>query len=223
MRVILGSSSPRRRELLRGIFEDFSVMSPDADETPHSGELPEAYAARVAADKMCSLIPLLTAVTESTLVITCDTIVTIDGAIIGKPSGFDDALAILGRLSGRTHQVISGLSLALRCADGSVAGGGTEGFATATGIERSEITFKALDREALAAYLGRIEYMDKAGAYAAQEHGGLIIERIEGSVSNVIGFPLRLFYRMLVESGADAFLTYGPGGEALPGSASTGP
>jgi len=126
MRVILGSSSPRRRELLREIFDDFSVMSPDADETPHSGELPETYAARVAADKMRSLIPLLTAVPESTLLITCDTIVTIDGCIIGKPSGYDDALAILERLSGRTHQVISGLSLALRHSDGSDAGGGPE-------------------------------------------------------------------------------------------------
>ncbi len=215
MRVILGSSSPRRRELLRDIFDDFSVMSPDADETPRSGELPEAYAARVAADKMRSLAPLVSAGPDGALVITCDTIVTIDGAIIGKPSGFDDALAILGRLSGRTHQVISALTLALRRADGSGAGGGPEGFATATGIERSDITFKPLDREALAAYLGRIEYMDKAGAYAAQEHGGLIIERIDGSVSNVIGFPLRLFYKMLIEAGAGALLS-SHHGERLP-------
>ena len=118
MRVILGSSSPRRRELLREIFDDFGVMSPDADETPRSGELPEAYAARVAADKMRSLAPRIEVGPDDALVITCDTIVTIDGTIIGKPSGFDDALDILGRLSGRTHRVISGLSLGLHRAGG---------------------------------------------------------------------------------------------------------
>ncbi|HSV95831.1 MAG TPA: nucleoside triphosphate pyrophosphatase [Spirochaetota bacterium] len=207
MRVILGSSSPRRKELLRDIFDDFSVMSPDADETPLPGEAPEAYAARVAADKMRSLAPLVESGPEGTLVITGDTIVTIGGMIIGKPSGFDDALSILGRLSGRTHQVISAITLGLWR-----AGDGRGRYVTATGIERSDITFKPLDAPSLVAYLGRIEYLDKAGAYAAQEHGGMIIERVEGSVSNVIGFPLRLFYKMLVESGAGELLLHGPDG-----------
>ncbi len=207
MRVILGSSSPRRRELLREIFDDFGVMSPDADETPRSGELPEAYAARVAADKMRSLAPRIEVGPDDALVITCDTIVTIDGTIIGKPSGFDDALDILGRLSGRTHRVISGLSLGLHRAGGRLE--------LATGLESSAITFKPLGRSELEEYLARIEYMDKAGAYAAQEHGAMIIERIEGSVSNVIGFPLRLFYKMLVEAGAGALL-HSHHGEHLP-------
>lgn len=198
MRVILGSTSPRRRELLGGLFDDFEVMAPDADEAALPGEKPEAYAARVAADKMRSLAPRVEAAADDALVIACDTIVTIDGAIIGKPSGPDEALAILGRLSGRTHRVISALSVGLRRAGGRLE------FATA--LESSAITFRPLGRAELEEYLARIEYMDKAGAYAAQEYGAMIIERIDGSVSNVIGFPLRLFYKMLVEAGAGALL-----------------
>lgn len=214
MRVILGSSSPRRRELLGGLFDDLEVMAPDADEAALPGEKPEAYAARVASDKMRSLAPRVESAADDALVIACDTIVTIDGTIIGKPSGHDEALSILGRLSGRTHRVISGLSV------GVCRAGGRLEFET--GIESSAITFKPLGRAELEEYLARIEYIDKAGAYAAQEHGAMIIDRIDGSVSNVIGFPLRLFYKMLVEAGAGARLYshHGPlrtqGGAAAP-------
>ncbi len=198
MRVILGSSSPRRRELLGGLLDEFEVLAPSADEAPSPGEAPEAYAVRMAADKMRSLAPRIEAAGDEALVITCDTVVTIDGAIIGKPAGLDKALEILERLSGRTHRVISGLSIGLCRAGGRIS--------PATGLESSGVSFKPLDRRVMEDYLARIEYMDKAGAYAAQEHGDMIIERIDGSISNVIGFPLRLFYKMLIEAGAGALL-----------------
>ncbi|TAL37116.1 MAG: septum formation protein Maf [Spirochaetes bacterium] len=198
MRVILGSSSPRRRALLNELGIGFDTLSPDADETALPGETPRDYAVRVARAKAESALTIPDTGREPALLIACDTIVTIDGVIIGKPADRGDALRILGMLAGKTHSVISAVALVR-------VNGLTE---LRTGAEESRITFKPLGREGLEAYLDSIHYMDKAGAYAAQEHGRHIIERIEGSVTNVIGFPLRLFFRMLAEMGvADALLS----------------
>ncbi len=191
MRVILGSTSPRRRDLLGALGIDFRILAPSADESAHPGEEPLAYALRVARDKADSVVSDVAGRRGASIVIACDTIVTIDGKIIGKPADRADALGILGTLTGRTHSVISAVSLAHVAATTRVL----------TGAEESRITFRNLGPPELERYLDRIHFMDKAGAYAAQEHGRLIIERIEGSVTNVIGFPLRLFFRMLGEMG----------------------
>jgi septum formation protein len=191
MRVVLGSTSPRRREILGTLGIEFLVLAPTADESAHPGEEPLAYALRVARDKAESVLSAMGSPNEPSLIIACDTIVTIDGRIIGKPADRADALRILGALTGRTHAVISAVSL--------VHVSGTTRIMT--GAEESRIAFKNLGPPELEEYLDRIHFMDKAGAYAAQEHGRLIIDRIEGSVTNVIGFPLRLFFRMLGETG----------------------
>lgn len=203
MRVILGSSSPRRREILGNMLGSFEVLVPEVDEALQPGEAPEPFARRMAAGKAQSLLARLGAGdADPFLLITCDTIVTIDGMTIGKPAGPEDARNIIALLSGKTHQVISALTLAdsRRPAE------------AITDAEASRVTFKALDAAAIAEYLGRIDYLDKAGAYAVQEHGSFIIERIEGSVTNVIGFPLRLLFRMAASLGL--LDTLFPGAEA---------
>lgn len=189
MKIILGSSSPRRREILSALVPSFDVMTPDADETILPDEDPISYALRVADAKVRSIRAHLPTTGEKNMIIACDTIVTIEGRIIGKPEDQDHAKAIIGRLAGRTHRVISALSLVLT--------GDPERIET--GRESSAVTFKHLSDEQIEDYLARIHYMDKAGAYAVQEWGHLIIDRIEGSVTNVIGFPLGLFFRMVAD------------------------
>ncbi len=192
MDIILGSSSPRRREILGRIIDAFETTAPETDERTLPGESPRGYAERVSLDKGRAVLAALGADFRNIrLIIACDTIVTIDDRIIGKPAGPEDALAIIKTLSGRTHQVISALTL-IHC---------NSGIEMRTESEISRITFKNLGDPELKEYLGRIEYMDKAGAYAVQESGSFIIEKIEGSLTNVIGFPLRLFFRMTREMG----------------------
>ena len=187
MRVILASSSPRRKELLKNIIPEFDIIIPDADERVLPGEEPGTHAERVSELKAWGTANKISAIDKEYLIIASDTIVTIDGIIIGKPSDFDDAVNILESLSGRTHYVISAITILLS----------REGLQVFTSSEKTAVTFKNLNSDEIRAYLGRIEYLDKAGAYAAQEYGNLIIEKIEGSVTNVIGFPLRLFFALL--------------------------
>lgn len=189
MKILLGSSSPRRREILGGIVDGFDIISPDVDETVLPGEAPESYALRISAAKAEALSDRTAALRGPWLLITCDTIVTLDSKIFGKPRDHDDAVNIIRTLTGRTHRVISALTLR------------RSGAEPLTRAETSHITFRHLDDEGIRGYLGKIHYMDKAGAYAVQELGTSIIERIEGSVTNVIGFPLTLFFTMTVDLG----------------------
>jgi septum formation protein len=192
MKILLGSSSPRRKEILGRVLGPFEIRAPEADERVHPGESPARYAERVSLEKARTITARNRAgACGELLIIACDTIVTIDDRIIGKPESPGDALSILRSLAGRTHRVISALTL---------VHAGNETI-TRTGSEISEITFRNLCDRELSEYLDRIDYMDKAGAYAVQESGGMIIEKIEGSVTNVIGFPLRLFFRMLAQMG----------------------
>jgi septum formation protein len=194
MNIILGSSSPRRKSILGGLVDSFLVMPPSIDETHFPDESPKTFAVRIA-DKKCRTILESGAIDAyPALVITADTIVTIDGRIIGKPSDFDDAVRMISELNGRTHRVITGLTLSAMKKRG-------DGHRSLTGCEVTEVTFRQLDRDGIVGYLNAIEYHDKAGSYAIQEHGGMIVEGYRGSVSNIIGFPLRLFFSMLVEMG----------------------
>lgn len=184
MRTVLCSSSPRRKEILSALVDDFEIYIPEIDEAQRGQENPRSYADRISRQKAESYpIPHRD---EAHLIIGCDTIVTLGDLIIGKPGNYDDARRSLRMLSGTTHMVISSITLV----------SGQKG-SSVTDAEITRVTFRHLDEETIRSYLKRIDYTDKAGAYALQEHGGMIVERIEGSATNVIGFPLRLFYKLI--------------------------
>jgi septum formation protein len=194
MNIVLGSSSPRRKLIVGGLIGGFRIAHPSIDETPLPGEPPETFATRIAEEKCGAVIESCGAGDFPLLVITADTIVTIDGHVIGKPDDFDDAVAMISTLNGRTHRVITALTL--------LAAEGPDGpRRILTRYESTGVTFKKLDREGIARYLNTIDYRDKAGSYAFQEQGGLIVEGFQGSATNIIGFPLRLFFSMLFELG----------------------
>ena len=194
MNILLGSSSPRRKSILAGLIDEFRVVHPSIDESPLAGESPEGFATRIAEEK-CRAIPDSCAGGDfPLLIITADTIVTIDGHVMGKPDDFDHAVSMISKLSGRTHQVITAVTL--------LAAERQEGpHRTLTRHETTGVTFKKLDRDGIVNYLNTIEFRDKAGSYAFQEQGGLIVDGYQGSASNIIGFPLRLFFSMLGELG----------------------
>ncbi len=174
-RLILASASPRRRELLTDAGYEFEVASPRVEEVFHTWltirELTIWNAARKAA--AASGIP------RDAVVLAADTLVTIDGEVLGKPADLDEAVRMLRRLSGRSHEVWTGVRI------NEAGRGRTRSF-----HEMSRVHFRKLDGRAIRNYLGKIDPLDKAGAYAAQGHGTEIIERIDGSYSNVVGLPM---------------------------------
>ena len=191
MVFILGSGSPRRKQILESLGCGITIVRPEVDEGPYENELPESYVFRVLKEKT-DFILNSTEVRRSAIIITADTIVTIDGTILGKPVSRGDAVSMLRWLSGRTHRVLTGLCIAM------VEGGCCN---IHTGIECSEVKFRELDGPLIHRYLDITDYSDKAGSYAVQENGEMIIESVSGSMTNVIGFPLRLFFSMLVKAG----------------------
>jgi septum formation protein len=174
-RFILASGSPRRRQLLSEAGYEFEVLSPPVDEVAHGWltirELTIWNAARKAA-RVSEMAP-------DAVVLAADTLVTIDGEVLGKPADFEDAVRILRRLSGRAHEVWTAVRIA------HAARGKSHSF-----HEMSRVHFRKLDDRAIRDYLAKIDPLDKAGAYAAQGHGIEIIERIDGSFSNVVGLPM---------------------------------
>jgi len=174
--LILASASPRRHELLRQHLSDFAVVTADDVEEAHDQTLtPDAlteHNARLKAAAVAARHP-------GTLVMGADTLVYLDGLPLGKPATQAEAVAMLRRLAGRTHTVCTGVCLCGPTPDA------TESFHDLT-----QVTFRPLDEAAIHNYLGKVAVLDKAGAYAAQEHGDLIIEKMEGSLSNVIGLPM---------------------------------
>lgn len=200
MKYILGSGSPRRKNLFGQICSGFRIISPDIDETHRDGEQPDKFAERMSSEKMQAVLEAsegFCSDREDILCVTADTIVTIDGKIIGKPADYMDAVSILSLLSGRTHKVITGVTLLFR-KDGKKI--------LLTDHDETAVTFKSLSEKDTAEYLAASEWRDKAGAYAIQENGEMIIESAEGSESNVTGFPLEKFASMALAAGADAYL-----------------
>lgn len=185
MRIILASASPRRRELLERAGVDFEVVPSPADElhvaTMAPAELCEENA-RLKAAAVAELVP-------EAVVIGSDTLVFIDNEPLGKPADLDEARTMLRRLSGRTHQVCTGVCV-IR------PGGGVRCFHDLT-----DVTFRELSDAMIDAYFERANPLDKAGAYGIQESGELIIERIDGSFDNVMGLPLDSLVAMLREEG----------------------
>ena len=188
-RFILASGSPRRRELLGDAGYRFEVVSPPVDEVAHRWltirELTIWNAARKAA-RVSRMLP-------DAVVLAADTLVTIDGEVLGKPNDFEDAVRILLRLSGRVHDVWT----AVRITHG--VRGESRSF-----HETSRVHFRTLDEASIREYLAKIDPLDKAGAYAAQGHGREIIDRIDGSYTNVVGLPMEKTVRVLRDFGVTA-------------------
>ncbi|MCL2025487.1 MAG: Maf family protein [Leptospirales bacterium] len=189
MKAVLGSASPRRSELLGLIYPDFDIVVPDIKEEIRGGETSVDFAERMSREKMAAVISLYLDKETPFFAVTADTVVSIKGRSIGKPANFKDAVRILAGLSGQAHEVITGITVFMKYRH--------KYDIMLTAHETTKVVFKKLDDAEIIRYLNMIEYMDKAGAYAVQENGELIIERVSGSVSNVAGFPLGLFLRML--------------------------
>lgn len=185
--VLLASRSPRRRGLLAGIGIAYEPLDVAVDESPLAGESPSACVERLARDKASAGRVLRP---DGHLVLAADTTVTIDGAMLGKPDGEAAALDMLARLSGRTHEVYSGVAL--------LHAGGIDSLAV-----RTRVSFRATTAAERSAYWASGEPAGKAGAYAIQGLGAVFVERIEGSYSNVVGLPLFETARLLAVAGVD--------------------
>jgi septum formation protein len=173
-KIILASESPRRRELLASLGLDFDIIVSGVEEDRLEKETPEQHAIRLAIEKATSVSEQY----PDAVVIGADTIVIIDNEILGKPADEKHALQMLRKLSGRTHQVITGFAILKNTK-----------VLVHTCI-RSFVTFKVLSEEELNWYVQTVEPYDKAGAYAVQGIGAFFIKKIEGSFTNVIGLPL---------------------------------
>lgn len=189
--LVLASSSPRRQELLRNADIPFLVRRADVPEVLRPGELPLDYARRLARDKARAAWAQITShetTTAGHLVLGADTIVVVGEHILEKPTDAVDAARMLRLLSGRTHQVTTGVCL---------IGEGYEDVRS----ETTEVTFDRISEEEIAFYVAHGEPMDKAGAYAIQGIASRWICRLEGCYFNVVGLPMPLAYRMLREHG----------------------
>ena len=185
-RIYLASRSPRRRELLTQIGVAYDLLlfrepprdDPETDEAEHPGETPEAYVQRVAQAKAQHALRLLDLRhLPRRPVLAADTTLDLDGAVIGKPRDAADAEAILARLSGRSHRVLTAVVVA-------------SGTRTAAALSVSAVTFRALDADEIRRYVRSGEPMDKAGAYGIQGRAAMFIARVDGSPSGVVGLPL---------------------------------
>jgi septum formation protein len=182
MNLVLASASPRRKELLAILGYPFSVMASSIDETPVSGETPEAFVVRAAREKG---LEVASRVSQS-VILSADTIVTIDGEILGKPLDEDDAMRMLRKLSGRDHSVLTAVTVVNQIRQ-----------ETLEGLERTRVWFKSLTDEQIRDYIRRGNVMDKAGAYGIQGYAGVYIPKIEGNYFNVMGLPLPLVDELL--------------------------
>jgi septum formation protein len=188
--LILASASPRRIELLRLLGLDFAVIPSGADETFRPGEAPLAHVLRLSADKA----GLISAVHPGSWVLGADTIVVIDGEVLGKPADPVEARQMLGKLSARAHTVYTGFTLVWQDARIAVS----EGIA-------STVIFRAISEDEMAWYVNSPEPYDKAGAYAVQGRGAFFIKEIRGSYTNVMGLPLCEVVDVLKKVGALKF------------------
>jgi nucleoside triphosphate pyrophosphatase len=191
MKLILASASPRRAEILRSAALPFIVLSSAVDETPYPGESPQDHVQRLSAAK--AELVAARAVGPA-IVIAADTVVTLEGKILGKPRSSDEARKMLEQLSGRTHSVLTGVTL-IRLPDAE----------RRTFVESTLVHFAQLTHDHLVQYLATEEPYDKAGAYAIQGRAGRYIPRIEGCYFNVVGLPLARLMRSLADLGWSEF------------------
>jgi septum formation protein len=189
MPLVLGSRSPRRVELLGSVGLRVIERPADVDESVQPGEAPRAYVERIARAKLDAVFEPMQGVGPHAVLV-ADTTVTIDGQILGKPKDAADAAAMLTRLAGRTHEVLTcyGVGIVSGQNDAKSAARMASGSVVETVATR--VTMRALSQAEIAAYIGSNEPFGKAGAYAIQGLGALLIERIDGSYSGVVGLPL---------------------------------
>ena len=184
MRVILASASPRRRDLLTMIGIAHEVIPADVDETYGAGEVPRAHAERLAREKAS----VLAARAPDAVIIAADTIVVVDGDVLGKPRDAEEAARMLRRLAGRTHTVFTAVAVA-------------SGAKILSGVEEVGVTFRPLDDATITSYVATGEPMDKAGAYGIQGYGAAIVERIDGDYFAVMGLAIGRMLALLRELG----------------------
>jgi len=186
MFTTLGSASPRRKEILSNIFYLNRITAPDVDESQLTDEDPYNYSLRIAQLKNDAISE--DSNSDEELIITSDTLVSINDCILGKPLNRKEAIEMLSLLSNNTHEVISSI-----CLKHIVRGKTSNLFCEA---QTSHVRFKNLTDDIINDYLSQVHVFDKAGSYAVQEKGTMIIDRIEGSLTNIVGFPLGLFFQM---------------------------
>lgn len=186
VRLVLASRSPRRARLLREAGYEIDILPADVDERRLDGEPPRRYVSRLAAAKAEAVLPRA----RGRIVFGADTVVLIDGLVLGKPADRREAASMLGRLAGRTHEVLTGVAAA--------CGGRRLGA-----VESTRVTFASLDPVRIAWYVDTGESDDKAGAYAVQGIGSRFIERIDGSYTNVVGLPVALVDRFVRALGGE--------------------
>ena len=180
--LVLASGSPRRKELLSLLGVDFTIRAPEINESQHVGEDPAAYVRRVSSEKASAV--------KGSVILGADTCVVLEGTIYGKPVSLENAEAMLQKLSGKVHKVISGVAV-------------RSGEQLMVTVVHTDVEFISLNQRLIDWYLGLGESLDKAGAYALQGAGGSLIKGINGSHSNVIGLPLVETARLLDQAGVD--------------------
>ena len=185
MKIVLASQSPRRRQLLGQMGLEFTTQSPEIDEAAFQGRDARDLVQILSREKARWIAGQ---VDPETLVIGADTVVVRDGEILGKPKGEEEARAMLASLSGRTHQVCTGVTVC-------------RGDKVLTQVEETQVTFRPLTDQEIRQYVSTGEPMDKAGAYGIQGLGALLAERLEGDYFNVMGLPLCRLGQMLSRFG----------------------
>lgn len=201
--LILASASPRRKDLLRNAGISFTAQPADLDETPLPGEGARACAERLAREKALAVWRTW----PQSMVLGADTVVVVDGLILNKPTDVEDAARMLRLISGRQHEVITGVCLVSSMAEERPRSNGprpyvierTDDAEIRTGSESTRVAVNPLSEDDIREYVASGEPMDKAGAYAIQGLASRWIPRIEGDYSNVVGLPVALVYRMLRE------------------------
>lgn len=174
-KLILASGSPRRKTLLQDLGLEFEVIAAQVEEKPRAGEKPEDFVLRAASDKAGAV----SCDNHASWVLGADTVVVHGGRILGKPGDAEEALSVLLALSGQKHLVHTGFCLA-----------NVKKQVSVSRLVTTEVYFSSFSEEIAAAYVASREPLDKAGAYGIQGAGGVLVEKINGSYSNVVGLPL---------------------------------
>ncbi|REK11229.1 MAG: septum formation inhibitor Maf [Actinobacteria bacterium] len=184
MKLVLGSSSPRRREILASLDLAFDVLAPDVDETRFPDEPAGTYVERIARSKAKAVS------SPDVVVIAADTAVVLEGRVLGKPVHPEEARTMLRRLRGVSHEVLTGVAISARDEIHSV-------------VESTEVEMEMMTDDEIASYVDGGEPMDKAGAYALQGEGGVFVKRVVGSPSNVVGLPVHVLPRLFGRVGLE--------------------
>lgn len=186
-KLILASGSPRRVEILTSVGWDFEKCPADIDESLSGGESPENYVVRLA----CEKAQAVAAKNPDGIVLGADTTVVVDDQILGKPVDMDDARRMLRMLSGKWHEVLTGVAV-------------VRGGVTHSGMQRTRVKFIEMTDEEVDFLAAMGDPLDKAGAYAVQAQAALFIESVEGEYWNVVGLPINLVYEIVMQKGENA-------------------